>query len=235
MGSITDRIVGMQNLKWFLSLFLVLLFFTAQACGDPLASAIRQSCEKMATRVDFGRFQGKKIGIPAIANDTDDRVRREWLRLLGQRRDLVLLSMAENHEMDRLLETHGLQVRMNDFFQQDQLQRIGHLLAPEILLIARVNSSRQTFWNACVSMETQWVFMQQGRIVWADHASACARTSRAVWFFIASFVLSLLILGWSYAYVDMVTGGHFTLQLRFFLLLLVSACFYLFIYLGVLQ
>lgn len=213
---------------------LVMLFFTVSCTNNAseflMDRVVEKSITKLLASFPQAKVKGHKIGIVGVQHDSHEMVREELLRQIAKMKmnNFDLLAMPKNKEMDRLLQQHHVQLLYQDIFDESQLIQLGKLLAPDIILVADMQSQSVNAIGARVIVRAKLLDLGNGKILWDGKGQASIHSTTL---HIFSLIVLLGVFGFLffvYLSLNMTTGGYYKTLLR--ILFLIAYGIFLYFY-----
>ena len=205
---------------------LLLLSCSSQSTEFIFDRIVESSVKKLVKKMEWVELASKKIGIVRVGKDSTGIVRDELMRHISKIPDIILLSMAEHKNMDRIMETQSIILRDEDFYEKSSLKRLGRLLSPEIILVARVQSAVVSSAGGKIIIRADLLDLENGTVIWTDKTVASFQSesykNRNLIIFIICIPL-LLLLYWG---ANTISGGYYKKILITAVILIMATLFY---------
>ena len=205
---------------------LLLLSCSSQSTEFIFDRVVENSVKNLVKKMERVELASKRIGILRVENDSTGIVRDELMRHVSKIPDIILLSLAEHKNMDRIMETQAILLRDEDFYDESSLKRLGRLLSPEIIMVARVQSAAVSSAGGEIIVRGDLLDLENGTVIWTDKTVASFQSesykNRNLIIFIICIPL-LLLLYWG---ANTISGGYYKKVLITAVILIMAALFY---------
>lgn len=162
----------------FRRILICLIFFFLAGCTQSdrihlFREANENAVEQLVESFDRASRGNYKIGIAKLSGDEEDKVRDLLMVRLTRLENVQIVSGKE--EMDRLLATHANLLQYRDFYESSSLKRLGHLIAPNSILVGKIEILNVSNRKAEVLLTLKLLDLKKGIIAWTDQAKGGGR------------------------------------------------------------
>jgi len=133
----------MKGVICILAILSIMMVEYEATAADRSVVLYHDACQKAAEKLakslanDKDVPESQRIAVIKIEDDKGDWLRENLLIALDKQ-SVNVMGMMEHAEMDSVLGAHDIQIKYEGHYDEDSLVRLGKLLAPRALFVAKV-------------------------------------------------------------------------------------------------